>query len=84
MDHYPPLPVTLADMFIELESTKAIELPPAKPETPNCDQNKYCPFHRTHGHNINDCWTFRDAVYDMIEANVFECNVLVKRAKQRK
>ena len=80
-DQYPLLPVTLADMFIKLESAKAIELPPTKPETPNCDQNKYCPFHRRHGHNIDDCWTFRDAVYDMVEADVFEWDVLVKKSQ---
>ena len=71
-------------MFIELEDAKAIELPLAMPELPNCDQSKYYPFHRVHGHNINDCWTFRDIVYDMLEADVFEWDVLVKRAKQRK
>ena len=83
-DHYLPLPVTLADMFIELEEAKALEFPPVRPELPNCDRNKYCPLHRMHGHNINDCWTFRDLVYDMVEADVLEWDVLVKRAKQRK
>ena len=82
-DHYPPLPVTLADMFIELEDEKAIELQPARPELPNSDQSKYCLFHRLHGHNISDCWTFRDTVNDMVEADVSEWDVLVKRAKRR-
>ena len=80
---YPPLLVTLTNMFIELENAKAIELPPARPEMLHSDQSKFCPFHRRHGHNIDDCWTFRDIVYDMADADVFEWDVLIKRAKQR-
>ena len=70
-------------MFIELDGTKAIELLPTKPEAPNCDQSKYCPFHRRRGHNIDDCWTFRDIVYGMVEADLFEWDVLIEKAKQR-
>ena len=70
-------------MFIELEDAKAIEFPPARLEMLHSDQSKYCLIHRRHGHNIDGCWTFRDIVYNMADADVFEWDVLVKRAKQR-
>ncbi|MQL80350.1 hypothetical protein Taro_012781 [Colocasia esculenta] len=64
--HYPPLPETLEDVFFALMSCDAIQLPPQRENTNSrVDTSKYCPYHRTHGHFINNCFTFRDWVYDM-------------------
>ncbi|MQL83516.1 hypothetical protein Taro_016021, partial [Colocasia esculenta] len=64
--HYPPLPETLEDVFFALMSCDAIQLPPQRENTnPRMDTSKYCPYHRAHGHFINNCFTFHDWVYDM-------------------
>ena len=68
-------------MFIELVEAKAIALPPLGPEMLNYDKNKYCPYHRRHGHNLENCWTFKDIIYDLVEANVFNWNTLIEKVR---
>ncbi|MQM00555.1 hypothetical protein Taro_033293, partial [Colocasia esculenta] len=64
--HYPPLPETLEDIFFAFMSCDAIQLPPQRENTnPRVDTSRYCPYHRNHGHDITNCFTFRDWVYDM-------------------
>ncbi|MQM20914.1 hypothetical protein Taro_053944, partial [Colocasia esculenta] len=64
--HYPPLPETLEDVFFALMSCDAIRLPPQRESVnPRVDTSKYCPYHRAPYHDINNCFTFRDWVYDM-------------------
>ena len=80
---YPPIPVTLMDMFAEMIEARAIDLPPRRPEGTNCDRSKYCQYHRRRGHNLEDCWVFKDIVYDLVDADVFNWDVLIERAQKR-
>ncbi|MQL96754.1 hypothetical protein Taro_029432 [Colocasia esculenta] len=66
-------------------SCDAIQLPPQRENTnPRVDTSKYCPYHRAHGHFINNCFTFRDWVYDMNDQGRINCeDVKVAIAKSR-
>src|SRR5262249_38680944 len=58
---YPPLPERLEDIFTALMSYNVIQLPPRKEVwSPKLDHTKYCPYHRSPGHLISNCFTFRD------------------------
>ena len=79
---YPPIPVMLMDMFVEMIEARAIDLLPRRPEGGNCDRSKYCQYHRRRGHNLEDCWVFKDIVYDLVDADVFNWDVLIERAQK--
>ncbi|MQM19532.1 hypothetical protein Taro_052538, partial [Colocasia esculenta] len=64
--HYPALPEFFGDIFFSLISCDAIQLPPQKKGVhPRADTSKYSPYHRALGHEIHNCFTFSDWVYDM-------------------
>ncbi|MQM20976.1 hypothetical protein Taro_054006 [Colocasia esculenta] len=66
--YFLPLPESLGDIFFALMSCDAIQLPPQKEGVhPRADTSKYCPYHRAPGHEIHNCFTFRDWVYDLNE-----------------
>ena len=47
----------------------ALRLPKERESWPAyVDQTKYCPFHRRLGHTIEDCYYFRDYIYDLNDA----------------
>ena len=70
-------------MFAEMMEAQAINLPPQRPEGMNCDRSKYCPYHRRHGHNLEDCWIFKDIIYDLVEVDVFNWDALIERVQRR-
>ncbi|MQM09418.1 hypothetical protein Taro_042290 [Colocasia esculenta] len=64
--HYSALPESLGDIFFALMSCDAIQRPPQKEVVhPRADTSKYYPYHRAPGHEIHNCFTFHDWVYDM-------------------
>ncbi|MQL93220.1 hypothetical protein Taro_025864 [Colocasia esculenta] len=64
--YYPTLPESHGDIFFALISCNAIQLPPQKEGVhPRADTSKYCPYHRAPSHEIHNCFTFRNWVYDM-------------------
>ncbi|MQL97690.1 hypothetical protein Taro_030386 [Colocasia esculenta] len=81
--HYPPLPETLSDIFLALLSTDAIRLPPERPLNPSVDQTRYCVFHRQPGHTIDQCFTFKDLVYDLHEQKRIDWTALWQSRQQR-
>ncbi|MQM08187.1 hypothetical protein Taro_041040 [Colocasia esculenta] len=74
--HYPPLSETLSDIFLALISKEAIRLPPERPLNPSVDQTRYCIFHRQPGHTIDQCFTFKDLVYDLHEQSRIDWTAL--------
>src|SRR5262249_35977318 len=67
---YPPLPESLEDIFAALMVYNVIQLPPRKEVwSPKLDHTKYCPYHRSPGHLISNCFTFRDWVYYLNDAS---------------
>ncbi|MQL78280.1 hypothetical protein Taro_010711 [Colocasia esculenta] len=65
---YPPLPESLADVFVALMSLNALRLPLEKANWNMADdQTKYCVYHRHPSHNVSDCFQFRDMIYDLHE-----------------
>ena len=69
-------------MFVEMVEAQAINFPPQKPEGINCDRNKYCPYHRRHGHNLDDCWVFKDIVNDWVEEDKIEWDALIDKVRR--
>jgi len=63
---YPPLPEKLSDIFKVLLAYHSVQLPKPYENPPaHWDRTKYCHFHRGPGHNTDQCFHFRDLVYDM-------------------
>src|SRR5262249_28612494 len=68
-ESYPPLPETLADIFAALMSHNAIQLPPRREVwSPQLNHTKYYPYHRSLGHLISNCFTFKDWGHDFNDA----------------
>jgi len=63
---FPPLPETLPDIFAALMAHNMVKLSPRNENwSPKLDHTKYCPYHRSPGHLISHCFSFRDWIYDL-------------------
>src|SRR5262249_1101442 len=73
-------------IFAALMVYNVIQLPPRKELwSPKLDHTKYCPYHRSPGHLISNCFTFRDWVYDLNDAgriNWAEIKSAIEQAKR--
>ncbi|GFS39302.1 hypothetical protein Acr_00g0062150 [Actinidia rufa] len=43
------------------------------------NKNKYCKFHRDHGHNTKDCFQLKEQIADLIQRGYFRKGVWIKR-----
>ena len=43
--------------------------------------SKYYPYHQRNGHNHEDCWVFRDVIYDLVEAKINEWDALLEKIR---
>ena len=77
--NYPPLPQTLGDIFSALMSAGVLQLPREKEAWPqNVDMSRYCYFHRQPGHTVENCFQFRDYVYDLHEQGQIDWSEMAK------
>lgn len=73
---------TLTTIFHVLNTHKEIKLPQEKQTFPlNANMSLYCPYHCISGHNLDECCTFRDLVYDWHEKGTLDWNVIADQKK---
>ena len=49
-------------MLVESEDLQPLE---PRPNAPNADLSKYCPYHQKNGHTLEECFTVKDKIYDL-------------------
>ena len=64
---YTPLKVSMEELYERIEG-RGLLYPPAPVAKPahKCDKSKFCKFHNTHGHTINQCRDLKTQVEDLV------------------
>ena len=66
-DTYTPLTMPRERVLMEIEKENFLEKPqPMRTPPTKRTKNKYCRYHRDHGHNTEDCIQLKDAIEDLI------------------
>ena len=65
--NYPSLPQPWTAVFWSLLNQNALQLPPERPQawSEHLDKTKFCAYHRMPGHDLTQCYTVRDLIYDL-------------------
>ncbi|MQL75419.1 hypothetical protein Taro_007794 [Colocasia esculenta] len=65
---YTPLTVAPEQILAEIKNEAYVRWPQRMRSDPQrCDQNKYCRFHRDHGHDTSECRQLKDEIEDLIK-----------------
>ncbi|GFY91215.1 hypothetical protein Acr_07g0014110 [Actinidia rufa] len=63
----PPLNAPVAQVLSEIKHEEFIKWPEKiKTDPQKRNRNKYCEFHRDHGHNTEDCFQLKEQIIDLI------------------
>ena len=58
--HYTPLNAPLDQVLIQIKDDPSLKwLEKMKGDLNKCNKNKYCRFHRDHGHDIDECYDLK-------------------------
>ncbi|XP_057471965.1 uncharacterized protein LOC130760604 [Actinidia eriantha] len=64
----PPLNAPVAQVLSEIKHEEFIKWPgKIKTDPQKRNRNKYCEFHRDHGHNTEDCFHLKEQIADLIK-----------------
>ncbi|GFZ18564.1 hypothetical protein Acr_27g0003030 [Actinidia rufa] len=64
----PPLNAPVAQVLSEIKHEEFVKWPEKiKTDPQKRNRNKYCEFHRDHGHNTEDCFQLREQIADLIK-----------------
>ncbi|GFZ17391.1 hypothetical protein Acr_26g0006610 [Actinidia rufa] len=64
----PPLNAPVAQVLSEIKHEKFVKWPgKIKIDPQKRNRNKYCEFHRDHGHNTEDCFQLKEQIADLIK-----------------
>ncbi|GFZ14317.1 hypothetical protein Acr_24g0005070 [Actinidia rufa] len=64
----PPLNAPVAQVLSEIKHEEFVKWPgKIKTDPQKRNQNKYCEFHRDHGHNTKDCFQLKEQIADLIK-----------------
>ena len=64
---YTPLNVSLEQVLMQIKDNPSLKWPEKMKEGPNkCNRNKYCRFHRDHGHNTDECFDLKQQIENLI------------------
>ena len=64
---YTPLNVSLEQVLMQIKDNPSLKWPEKMKEGPNkCNRNKYCHFHRDHGHNTDECFDLKQQIKNLI------------------
>ncbi|GFS41352.1 hypothetical protein Acr_00g0073880 [Actinidia rufa] len=64
----PPLNAPIAQVLSEIKHEEFVKWPgKIKTDPQKRNRNKYCEFHRDHGHNTEDCFQLKEQIADLIK-----------------
>ncbi|GFS34896.1 hypothetical protein Acr_00g0036670 [Actinidia rufa] len=64
----PPLNAPVAQVLSEIKHEEFVKWPgKIKTDPQKRNKNKYCEFHRDHGHNTEDCFQLKEQIADLIK-----------------
>ncbi|GFS38889.1 hypothetical protein Acr_00g0059990 [Actinidia rufa] len=64
----PPLKAPVAQVLSEIKHEEFVKWPgKIKTDPQKRNRNKYCEFHRDHGHNTEDCFQLKEQIADLIK-----------------
>ncbi|GFY95696.1 hypothetical protein Acr_11g0000020 [Actinidia rufa] len=64
----PPLNALVAQVLSEIKHEEFVKWPgKIKTDPQKRNRNKYCEFHRDHGHNTEDCFQLKEQIADLIK-----------------
>ncbi|GFZ19053.1 hypothetical protein Acr_27g0007920 [Actinidia rufa] len=64
----PPLNAPVAQVLSEIKHEEFVKWPEKiKTDPQKRNRNKYCEFHRDHGHNTEDCFQLKEQIADLIK-----------------
>ena len=64
----PPLNTPIAQVLLKIKNEEFVKwLGKIKTNPLRRNKNKYCEFHKDHGHKIEDCFQFKEQIADMIK-----------------
>ena len=65
---YTPLNTPLEQVLMQIKDDPSLKWPEKMKEDPNkCNQNKYCRFHRDHGHDTDECFDLKQQIKNLIK-----------------
>ena len=65
--NYTPLNAPLDQVLMQIKDDHSLKWPEKMKGDPNkCNKNKYCRFHRDHGHNTNECYDLKQQIENLI------------------
>ncbi|GFZ19944.1 hypothetical protein Acr_28g0006490 [Actinidia rufa] len=79
-----PLNTPVAQVLSEIKHEEFIKWPgKIKTDPQKRNRNKYCEFHRDHGHNTKDCFQLKEQIADIIKRGRGMLGVPLGRSKKR-
>ena len=67
MVKFTPLIMPVDKILTQIKDDHYLKWPRPLHSSPNvCDKNKYCRFHKDHGHNMEDCRDLKEQVEELI------------------
>ena len=66
--HYTPLNASLDQVLMQIKDDPSLKWPEKMKGDPNKrNKNKYCRFHRDHGHDTDDCYDLKQQIENLIK-----------------
>ena len=64
---YTPLNIPLEQVLMQIKDEPSLKWPQKMKGDPNkCNRNKYCRFHRDHGHETDECFDLKQQIGNLI------------------